>query len=86
MRLSKYPIEAPYAALLIAALSIGPAAANIDMVGAAAGASVEISNVEMIAKSDSTYVNPDNAKKSRPILRSPSMRSNARGKTNGRQG
>jgi len=83
MTFSKFPIEAPYATLLIAALSISPAAANIDIDHVPTGTHTEF----IIAKTDSTYVNPRNAKeRSEPILRSPSMRSNARGKTNGRQG
>ena len=83
MKLRKYPIGAPYAALLIAALSINPAAANIHIDHVPGGTHAEF----VIAKSDSTYVNPRNVKeKSEPILRSPSMRSNARGTTNGRSG
>ena len=82
MKLTKSPIEAPYAALLIAALSIGPAAANVDN-----GRAATDTQVISVAKNDSTYVNPRKApERSEPIIGSGKLKSNARGKTNGRQG
>ena len=83
MKLPTNTIAATVAAVVIGGLSISPASAaphengRVDS-GTRAG---------FIAKSDATYVNPRSAPEgSKPILRSPSMKSNARGRTNGRQG
>ncbi len=84
MKLTKSTIAATFAAFLVGGLSISPAAAKVEnenaRVHTGTHAGFEI-------KGDSSYVNPRSAPEgSEPILRSPAMKSNARGRTNGRQG
>ncbi len=78
MKLSKSTITATFAALLIGGLSIGPASAAVHQTGrvyTGSHAGFELAG-------DSSYVNPRSAPEgSQPILKS-----NAKGKTNGRQG
>ena len=78
MKLTKNTIAATFAAILIAGLSISPATAKVHdngRVPTASHAGFEING-------NSSYVNPRSAPEgSQPILKS-----NAAGKTNGRQG
>lgn len=79
MKLTKNTIAATFAAILIGGLSISPASAKVHndngRVPTATNAGFEING-------NSSYVNPRSAPEgSQPILKS-----NAAGKTNGRQG
>ena len=82
VKLTKSTIAATFAALLIGGLSISPASAKSEngRVPTATHAGFEL-------KGDSTYNSGRSApESSQPILRSPSMKSNERGRTNGRTG
>ncbi len=82
MKLTENTIAATFAALLIGGLSISPASAKSEngRVPTATHAGFEID-------SDSSYNSGRSAPEgTQPILRSPSMKSDARGRTNGRQG
>ncbi len=83
MKLTKSTMVATFAALLIGGLSISSASAAVNQSGRAHAGSQD----GFVAKSDSTHVNPRSAPEgTQPILRSGKMKSNARGRTNGRQG
>ncbi len=83
MKLTKSTMVATFAALLIGGLSISSTSAAVNHTGRAHAGSHD----GIPAKIDSTYVNPRSAPEgSQPILRSLSMKSNARGRTKGRQG
>ena len=83
MKLTETTIAATFAALLIGGLSISPASAAVNQNGRTHTGS----HAGFVAKSDSTYVNPRSAPEgSEPIIGSGKMKSNARGRTNGRTG
>ncbi len=83
MKLTKSTMVATFAALLIGGLSISSASAAVNQNGRVHTGSHD----GFVAKSDSTYVNPRSAPEgTQPILGSGKMKSNARGRTNGRQG
>ena len=84
MKLTKSTIAATFAALLIGGMSISPASARVESengrVPTATHAGFEL-------EGDSTNNNGRTAPEgTQPILRSPSMKSNERGRTNGRTG
>ena len=83
MKLAKSTMVATFAALLIGGLSIGSTSAAVNQTGRVDSGT----HAGFEVKGNSTYVNPRSAPEgSEPTLMSPSMKSNARGKTNGRQG
>ena len=84
MKLTKSTIAATFAALLIGGLSISPASAKVESEN---GRVPTATHAGFENNSDSSYNSGRSAPEgSQPILRSPSMKSNARGRTNGRQG